>query len=331
MAKIIESVAQRHWYFGCRRLGMQLRSAILAAVFEKELRLSSIGRKTHASGEIVSYVAIDAYRIGEFPWYMHYIWAVPVQMALAIVILFFTVGLATIPGLAIIICTVILNTPLARSLQHCQSEYMVAQDQRLRATTELLNNIKVLKLQAWEDRFSLHLEELREEEFKWLSKLQSRRSLGTILYWLSPIAIGSVVFASCIWLNQPLNATIVFTVLATFKIIQEPVRMIPEVLAAYIQVTVSLNRIGKFLRDDELPKDAITRLPVSIGEEYAVTASDCTFTWNPESPKPTLKNINLTIKAGEKIAVCGAVGSGKTSLICALLGEIPKLRGSVSN
>lgn len=327
-AKAIESIAQRHWYFGCRRLGLQLRSAIIAAVFDKELRLSSIARGSHAAGEIVNYVAVDAYRIGEFPWYMHYVWAVPVQMILAIIILFVTVGLATLPGLAIILLTVVLNSPLARSLQKCQSEFMVAQDQRLRATTEVLNNIKVLKLQAWEDRFRFYLEHLRDEEFKWLSKAQSRRSAGTILYWLSPIIVASVVFATCIWLNQPLTATVVFTVLATFKIIQEPVRMIPEVLAAYIQVAVSVNRLGKFLRDDELPEDAIQRIATGTAE-HVIRASDCTFTWNPESPKPTLKNINIAFKAGEKIAVCGAVGSGKSSLLYALLGEIPKQSGSV--
>eukprot|EP00250_Pteridium_aquilinum_P021401 c25110_g1_i1 orf=587-2797(+) len=328
LAKMIESLAQRHWYLGCRRLGLQLRSAIMAAVFDKELCLSSIGRRNHAAGEIVNYIAVDAYRLGEFPWYMHYIWAVPVQMILAIIILFFTVGLATLPGLAIIIITVLLNTPLARSLQKCQSEFMEAQDECLRATTEVLNSMKVLKLQAWEERFREQLERLRAEEFAWLSKAQSRRSYGTILYWLSPIIVASVVFASCIWLNEPLTASVVFTVLATFKIIQEPVRLIPEVMASYAQVSVSLERLGRFLSDDELPEDAVQR-SFSGTSEHVIRVCGCTFSWSPESPKPTLKNINLAFKSGEKIAVCGAVGSGKSSLLLALLGEIPKQSGSV--
>ncbi|KAI5069363.1 hypothetical protein GOP47_0015664 [Adiantum capillus-veneris] len=328
LAKTIESLAQRHWYLGCRRLGFQLRSAVTAAVFDKELRLSSIGRRNHAAGEIVNYIAVDAYRLGEFPWYMHYIWAVPVQMILAIAILFFTVGLATLPGLAVIFLTVLLNTPLARSLQKCQTEFMKGQDERLRATTEVLNNMKVLKLQAWEDRFREQVEHLREEEYKWLSKAQSRRSYGTILYWLSPIVVASVVFVSCIWFDQSLDASVVFTVLATFKIIQEPVRMIPEVMASYAQVSVSLERLGRFLHDDELPSDAVLRT-FTDKADYVIRVCGCTVAWNPESPKPTLNNINLAFKAGEKIAVCGTVGSGKSSLLLALLGEIPKLSGFV--
>jgi ABC-type multidrug transport system fused ATPase/permease subunit len=286
-------------------------------------------------------------------------------MALAVGLLFVTVGLATVPGLALILCTIALNAPLARSLQRCQSRFMEAQDRRLRATTELLHSIKVLKLQAWEDRFRLRLDELRGDELRWLSRMQSRRSLGTILYWLSPVAVSSVVFAACIWSGRALDATTVFTVLASFRIIQDPVRMVPEVLAAYIQVVVSLARLQKFLDDDELPPAPPRCDPASLAQapddddddeeedasaagvdrhadhaaacdaadRFVIRCRGCSFSWNaPEAPPPppTLKGIDLGIKAGQKIAVCGVVGAGKSSLISALLGEIPKLSGSVS-
>ncbi|KAI5081851.1 hypothetical protein GOP47_0001594 [Adiantum capillus-veneris] len=275
LAKTIESLAQRHWCLGCRRLGFQLRSAVIAAVFDKELRLSSIGRRNHAAG---NYIAVDAYRLGEFPWYMHYIWS----------------------DLLLSSLTVLLNTPLARSLQKCQTEFMKGQDERLRATMEVLNNMKVLKLQAWEDRFREQVEHLREEEYKWLSKAQSRSH----------------------WMHQ------LCSVIATFKMIQEPVKMIPEVMASYAQVSVSLERLGRFLNDDELPSDAAQRT-FTDKADFVIRVCNCTLAWNAESPKPTLNNINLAFKAGEKIAVCGTVGSGKSSLLLALLGEIPKLSGDV--
>eukprot|EP00249_Psilotum_nudum_P024218 c29124_g1_i2 orf=485-2413(+) len=325
--KMIESLSQRHWYFSCRRLGLQMRSAVISAVFEKQLRLSSIGRHSHAAGEIVNYIAVDAYRVGEFPWYMHYIWTVPLQIVLAVLILFTTVGLATLPGLAIILLTILLNSPLARSLQKCQAQFMISQDQRLRAVTEILNSMKVLKLQAWEDKFREHVEGLREEEFSWLSKTQRRRAAGTILYWLSPIIVASVVFATCIWLHKALTATVIFTVLATFRIIQEPVRMVPEVLASYIQVTVSLNRLGKFLREDELPGNAVDRS--CIDPDFVIKLEKCWMSWDPQSPKPTLNGVNLKARPGQKVAICGSVGSGKSSLLQAILGEIPKLTGTV--
>jgi ABC-type transport system involved in cytochrome bd biosynthesis fused ATPase/permease subunit len=38
----------------------------------------------------------------------------------------------------------------------------------------------------------------------------------------------------------------------------------------------------------------------------------------------------MEVKQGQKLAICGEVGSGKSTLLAAILGEVPKLRGSVS-
>ena len=51
-----------------------------------------LGIQRHATGEIVNYIAVDAYRFGEFPWWLHYASTVPLQMCVAIGILFATVG-----------------------------------------------------------------------------------------------------------------------------------------------------------------------------------------------------------------------------------------------
>ena len=45
---------------------------------------------------------------------------------------------------------------------------------------------------------------------------------------------------------------------------------------------------------------------------------------------PTLRDVNLEIRCGQKVAVCGPVGAGKSSLLYAVLGEIPKISGTVS-
>ncbi|KAM4110986.1 hypothetical protein ACJW30_05G033300 [Castanea mollissima] len=45
---------------------------------------------------------------------------------------------------------------------------------------------------------------------------------------------------------------------------------------------------------------------------------------------PTLRDLNLEIRCGQKVSVCGPVGAGKSSLLYAVLGEIPKISGTTS-
>ncbi|KAH1048139.1 hypothetical protein J1N35_038923 [Gossypium stocksii] len=75
ICKVVESLSQRHQFFSSRRSGMRMRSALMAAVYRKQLNLSCIGRRRHSTGEIVNYIAVDAYRLGEFPWWLHSAWS----------------------------------------------------------------------------------------------------------------------------------------------------------------------------------------------------------------------------------------------------------------
>ena len=69
---------------------------------------------------------------------------------------------------------------------------------------------------------------------------------------------------------------------------------------------------------------------------YPISVSNGTFSWiKPEDSeekefKPTLKSIDLNVARGSLVAVVGQVGSGKSSLLSAILGEMTKLSGSVS-
>ena len=93
-------------------------------------------------------MAVDAYRIGEFLYWMHFSWTTALQICIALVILSYAVGWATLAGLAVILTSMAVNTPLARSQNKYQTELMSSRDACLRATTEALRNMKILKLQV---------------------------------------------------------------------------------------------------------------------------------------------------------------------------------------
>ncbi|KAK8992696.1 hypothetical protein V6N11_048768 [Hibiscus sabdariffa] len=328
VSKVVESLSQRYWFFALRRSGMRMRSALVVAVYQKQLKLSSLARQRHSTGEIVNYIAVDAYRMGEFPWWLHLTWSLVLQLLMSIGVLFWVVGLGAIPGIVPLAVCGFLNMPFAKIIKKYQSQFMISQDERLRAISEILNSMKIIKLQSWEEKFKGLIESLRSNEFKWLAKQQFLRPYAFILYWISQAIVSSAVFLGCaLFGSAPLNAGAIFTVLATLRIMAEPVRMLPNALSILIQVKVSFGRIHTFLIEDELMKDEVSTFPLQNSDK-SVTVDAGNFSWVPEIASPTLRNVELEIKRGQKIAVCGPVGAGKSSILYAVLGEIPKLSGT---
>jgi len=327
--KIIESLSQRQWYFRTRLIGIKVRSLLIAAIYKKQLRLSNAARLTHSGGEIMNYVNVDANRIGEFPYWFHQTWTTSVQLCIALVVLFRAVGLATFASLAVIVLTVLCNTPLAKLQHKFQRKLMVAQDERLKATSEALVSMKVLKLYAWETNFRNAIEKLRDVELERLSVVQLRRSYSNFLFWASPVLVSAATFGACYLLNVPLHANNVFTFVATLRLVQDPIRTIPDVIGVVIQAKVAFARIVKFLEAPELQSENAKR-SFSDNTRGSIFINSANFSWEDNMSKPTLRNINLEVRPGKKVAICGEVGSGKSTLLAAILREVPITRGTVS-
>ncbi|XP_076958110.1 ABC transporter C family member 8-like [Bidens hawaiensis] len=330
VVKVFESLSQRHFFFDAKRLGMRMRSALMVAVYDKQLKLSSLGRKRHSTGEVVNYIAVDAYRMGEFPMWVHVGWTSFLQLFLAIGVLFSVVGVAVLPGLVPLILCGILNVPFAISLQKCQLQIMIAQDKRLRSTSEVLNNMKIIKLQSWEEKFKSLIDSFRESEFKWLSESQYQKAYGSILYWMSPTIISSAILFGCAFFNNDsLNAATIFTILATLRTMSEPVKYFPQALSMLIQTKVSFDRINSFLVENELENEGVIESRDHRNSDICVRIQHGNFCWDLESSCPTLRDINIEVARGQKVVICGPVGAGKSSLLYAILREITRNSGTV--
>ncbi|XP_055832204.1 ABC transporter C family member 8 isoform X2 [Solanum dulcamara] len=327
--KLVDSLSSRHFFFYSRRVGMRIRSVLMVAVYQKQLQLSSLGRHRHSTGEIVNYIAVDAYRMGESLMWFHTGWSSGLQIFLAVGVLFGVVGLGAIPGLVSLIICGLLNVPFVKILQKCQTEFMIAQDKRLRFMSEILNSMKIIKLQSWEENFKNSINSHREDEFKWLAEAQIKKAYSTLLYWMSPTIVSCVIFLGLVFFRSaPFDAATIFTVLAALRTMSEPVKMLPEALSAVIQVKVSFDRINSFLLEDEIkPEDVVTSPREDSEQSVCIVGGH--FTWDPQSPDALLKNLNFQARRGQKIAVCGPVGAGKSSFLYAILGEIPKTAGIV--
>ncbi|KAI3810261.1 hypothetical protein L1987_19872 [Smallanthus sonchifolius] len=328
LAKVVESVSQRHWFFKLQQGGIRARAALVAMIYQKGLTISSQSKVGQSGGEITNLIAIDAERIGDFGWYIHDPWLVILQVGIAFVILYLNLGFASLAALVAIGIVMLTNIPLGRLQEKFQDELMKSKDNRMVKTSEILRNMKILKLQGWEMKFLSKIFELRSVETKWLKSLLCTSTTIISIFWVAPSFIAAVTFATCMILRVTLESGKILSAIATFKIIQQPIYNLPDTISMIAQTKVSLDRITTYLNLKDLDSGLVQTSPRG-SSDVAVEIINGSFSWDVSFCNLSLKDINIKVFHGMKVAVCGTVGSGKSSLLSCILGEVSKVSGSV--
>ncbi|KAK7395418.1 hypothetical protein VNO78_15976 [Psophocarpus tetragonolobus] len=152
-AKLVECLSQKQWFFRVQLIGIQMRALLVTVIYNKALTLSFQSRQGQTSGEIINFMTVDAAKVGVFCWYMHDLWMVALQVALALLILYKNLGLASIAALVTTIVVILANVPVGSLQEKFQKKLMESKDTRMKATSEILRNMRILKLQGWEMKF----------------------------------------------------------------------------------------------------------------------------------------------------------------------------------
>nr|CAE04330.3 OSJNBb0016D16.21 [Oryza sativa Japonica Group] len=327
-AKAIETLAYRQWFFGSLQVYLRLRTSLISQVYQKVLYLSSQSRQKHTSGEIINYVSVDIERIVNVAWYVNMVFMMPIQITLATYILWKNLGLGSLAGIATTAIIMLCNIPFTRIQKRLHAGIMKAKDDRMDMTSEVIRSMKILKLQAWDIQYLRKLEYLRKGEHLWLWEFLRLKALLAFMFWGAPAVISIMTFASCILMGIPLTAGRVLSTLATVNILKEPIFSLPELLTAFAQGKISADRIVSYLQEEEIRSDAIEEVAIDENE-FSAEIDQGAFSWKTDAKIPTLQDIHVKIHKGMKVAVCGAVGSGKSSLLSCVLGEMPKVQGTV--
>uniref|UniRef100_A0A3P8P981 ATP-binding cassette, sub-family C (CFTR/MRP), member 2 n=1 Tax=Astatotilapia calliptera TaxID=8154 RepID=A0A3P8P981_ASTCA len=322
---LLQSLTLQQYFQRCHVLGMKVRTALMAAVYKKALVVSNDTRKESTVGEMVNLMSADAQRFNDVTNFIHLLWSCPLQIIISIVFLWLELGPSVLAGLGVMVLIIPTNAVLATKARKLQIENMNFKDKRMKIMNEILNGIKILKLYAWEPSFQKQVEDIRGEELKVMKKSAYLHSFSILTSCCIPALVSLATFAIFVSVSNDnvLTAERAFTSISLFNILRAPLAMLPMLIASIVQVS---EQITVFMCADHLLSSVLVCVHFL---DTAVSICDGSFAWEKDA-KPLLKDVNLDIEPGRLVAVVGAVGSGKSSLMSALLGEMHSTKGFIN-
>ncbi|XP_074811025.1 ATP-binding cassette sub-family C member 8 isoform X9 [Natator depressus] len=320
-------------YYVAIETGINLRGAIQTKIYNKIMQLStsnmSMGEMT--AGQICNLVAIDTNQLMWFFFLCPNLWAMPVQIIVGVLLLYYLLGISALIGAVVIIVLAPVQYFVATKLSQAQRSTLEYSNERLKKTNEMLRGIKLLKLYAWEHIFHSSVEETRQKEMTSLKAFALYTSVSIFMNAAIPIAAVLITFVVHAHLtgNADFSPSVAFASLSLFHILVTPLFLLSSVVRSTVKALVSVQKLSEFLSSEEIGEEhdkCSESRNADNHSKYQITNGF--FTWTPEG-SAALSNIDIRIPQGQLTMIVGQVGCGKSSLLLATLGEMQKTSGNV--
>nr|XP_027796462.1 multidrug resistance-associated protein 6 [Marmota flaviventris] len=332
LAACLQTLFEQHFMYRVKVLQMRLRTAITGLVYRKVLALSSSARKASAVGDVVNLLSVDVPRLTESVLYLNSSWLLLLWICLCFTYLWQLLGPSALTAIAVFLGLLPLNFFITKKKGHYQEEQMRQKDSRARLTSSVLRTMGTIKAHGWEEAFLERILRIRGQELGALRTSTLLFSVSLVSFQVSTFLVALVVFAvhTLVAEENAMDAEKAFVTLTVLGILNKAQAFLPFSVHLLVQAWVSFNRLAAFLSLEEVDPSAedVKAASLAAGKD-CVAIHNGTFAWSREGP-PCLHRISLTVPQGCLLAVVGPVGSGKSSLLSALLGELSTVEGSVS-
>lgn len=179
--------------------------------------------------------------------------------------------------------------------------------------------------------------------------ISSNLQFRCVYFWATtPVLMCLLTFGGLVLMGQKLTAATTYTSVALLNLLIGPLNAFPWILNGLMEAFVSLRRVQELVDLDNIDLSSyyspVLSNYTSKSNENPVVLSvkNATFIFDKQRDRTAedlnvddvrdfkMENVNLEIHQGELICVEGAVGSGKTSLLNAILGNLKRTSGTVS-
>ncbi|KAL3283449.1 hypothetical protein HHI36_006594 [Cryptolaemus montrouzieri] len=321
---IIATFLMNHINCGISLVGMRIRVAISSLVYRKILKLSQLSLGKTAAGQVVNLLSNDVARFDMVVAGLNYLWIGPIQVVVVSYLMWSQVGPSSMAG---VISMLIMTLPFQLLLGSLTSKNRIQvakrTDHRIRVMSEILSGIQVIKMYAWETPFEKVVEIARKFEVKYLTTASLIRGvMASFMVFVERSTLAATVICFVL-LGNEIRADLVYSLSMYFNLLQLTLAiMFPSVISMGAETLVSIRRLQEFLLMEEKEPFAISTSPDNSIRLKHVDAS-----WIPSTP--ILRDLNFKLAPGTLCAVIGPIGSGKSSFLKLLLGELVSSSGSI--
>ncbi|KAJ6570146.1 ABC protein [Mycena vulgaris] len=354
---IMASIFQHQFFWRSMTTGVLARAALTASIYKRGVRLTGKARATLTNSDILNHVSTDVSRIDACAQWFHAAWTAPIQVTICLIILLTQLGPSALAGFSLFVFIIpILERIMARQFK-TRGASMKFTDLRAKVLLEVLGSMRVVKYFCYEVPFLKRIFEIRQNEIRGIRKIQHSQSANIALAFSLPVLASTLAFVTYTRVTAGFDIAIIFSSFSLFQLLRQPMMFLPRALSNIADARNALNRLTRAFHAEVLMDVAFK---IDPAQEFALEAKDVSFEWESvaKDTKATsfseakaaaklkklkdsdsdlqeeqpfrVQNVNMRIPRGTLAGIVGRVGSGKSSLMQGLIGEMKRIGGEFS-
>ncbi|XP_061939322.1 ATP-binding cassette sub-family C member 5 isoform X6 [Apis cerana] len=305
------------------RTALRLKSACTTLLYKKIIRLNNLGNKS--TGEMINLFTNDSQRLFDVVIYGPMIFSGPIIIICGIIYILWVFSPIALYGIFTFLVFYPCQYLLSRAVGYFRSKTVIITDTRVKLMNEILECIKLIKMYSWEKYFSHKLLDIRKKEEYWLHKTVYFQSLAISLTPAIPAISAIVTFLAHLSSGSSLTASQNILLLEEYTChISKPIVKSQAVaIANGTFVYENSTLYAKKLKNIRKKKKIVSYLRSKVELEKLNESFQET-----EYIK-VLSTIKFGVAKGGLTGICGHIGSGKSSLLLAALGQLKMINGCV--
>ncbi|KAG0289416.1 hypothetical protein BGZ96_007013 [Linnemannia gamsii] len=328
-------ICAQRWSITTVNTGIYMRTALIDLVFRKATTLSTKSHLHYPDGSIINLMSTDISRVDSAMMPFSILVSAPTFILTVMSILVYMIGPSALLGAVLLMLLNPIQAWGTARLGPVRKKASQFADSRIKLTSEILQGVKVIKFFTWENK----LADIRTEELALVRRILRNRGFLTTTSSVVPIFAFALTFVLYAALGHELSPEIIFPALAYYAVIRVPLSIVPNCYTSATDAYVAIKRLEEFLLSEDGPADTLSAIDESA--EHALVMEDADFVWETLSESkdgdtqdlqetvPYLNNVNLKIPRGSLTAIVGPVGSGKSSLLQAMIGTMTQSSGRI--